>query len=86
MHTPTAATGPTLSESVASEIRAEMGRKGITQSTLAVELGESQPWLSRRINSGAGRTPLDVNDLDRIAAALGLSAADLVTRAAAVPA
>ena len=80
MHTPTR-TPSQLSERVASEIRAEMARKGISQSNLAVSLGESQSWLSRRTNTGPGRTPLDLNDLERIAAALEVTANDLIVRA-----
>lgn len=81
MHTPTE-TPSTLSERVASEIRAEMGRRGITQSTLATSLGESQPWLSRRISSRPGvKIQIDLYDLERIAAVLDLTAGDLIARA-----
>ena len=87
MHTPPTANPSQLSERVASEIRAEMARRGITQSTLAERLGEHQPWVSRRINP-TRRAPISVDDLERIARVLDVSADDLVKRAlgAAVPA
>ena len=62
-------TDSTLSESVASEIRAELARQRITQSTLAERLGEAQTWVSRRVNPGSTRRqPLSLDDLVRIAA------------------
>ena len=84
MHT-TPATSQ-LSELVASEIRAEMGRRGITQSILAERLGENPAWVSRRITSGTRKLPLDLDELERVADALGLSAPALIERATAVPA
>lgn len=81
MHTPPG-TPSQLSERVASEIRAEMARRGITQSTLADRLGENQAWVSRRIASGLGiKIPLDLNDVERIADVLNLPAGQLVERA-----
>lgn len=79
METPSE-TGQTLSWSVASEIRAEMARQGITQSILADRLTVTQMWVSRRINTDR-RTPITLDDLDRIAGALNLPAASLIERA-----
>lgn len=59
----------TLTALVAAEIRAWMGRLGVRQSELARKLGESDQWLSMRLR---GRTPLDINEILRIARALGV--------------
>ena len=78
MHIATTAGSP-LSESVASEIRAEMGRRGITQSILAERLQLSPLWVSRRLSPGATRrTPLSLDDLDRIAAVLDVPVSALL--------
>lgn len=58
-----------LSAQVAAEIRAWMGRLEVRQSELARRLGETDQWLSMRLK---GRTPIDLNELQRIAAALGI--------------
>lgn len=73
-----APTAPTLSAAVASEIRGEMARRGLLQSTLAERLNEHPTWVSRRI---AGRIPLDLNDLERIAGALDVDPFQLLDRA-----
>lgn len=79
MHIATTAGSP-LSESVASEIRAEMGRRGITQSILAERLSVSPLWVSRRLSPGSARprTPLSLDDLDRIAAVLAVPVSKLL--------
>lgn len=59
----------TLTALVAAEIRASMGRLGVRQSELARKLGESDQWLSMRLR---GRTPLNINEILRIARALGV--------------
>lgn len=59
----------TLTALVAAEIRASMGRQGVRQSELARRLGESDQWLSMRLR---GRTPLNINEILRIARALGV--------------
>lgn len=79
MQTPTG-TASQLSERVASEIRAEMARHGIAQSTLAERLGENPQWLSRRL-SRRGGIPLSVDDVDRIAKALAIDPLALIERA-----
>lgn len=76
-----------LSELVASEIRAEMARRGINQSTLADKVGEHPTWVGRRVNAvTTRRAPITLDDLERIADALDLDPLTIVTRAAAVPA
>jgi hypothetical protein len=65
----------TLTTLVAAEIRAWMGRLDVRQSELARRLGETDQWMSMRLK---GRTPIDLNELQRVATALGLSVLDLM--------
>lgn len=64
-----------LSERVAEEIRAVLARRRKSGRSLADDLGVSQTWMSTRLN---GTTPIDLNDLERIAIALDVDVADLV--------
>lgn len=64
-----------LNASIAAEIRAWMGRRGVRQSQLARQLGENEQWVSVRLR---GVTPLSVNDTGRIAEALGIRMVDLL--------
>ncbi len=68
----------TLSEYVAGEIRATMARRRISGRQLAALLGASQTWVSSRLS---GATPIDLNDLARIAEALGTYPSELLPRA-----
>lgn len=57
-------TGPTSDRQVATvraSLRAELARRGESQTWLANELGESKHWVSRRF---AGLTDLSVEALD----------------------
>lgn len=65
----------TLTTLVAAEIRAWMGRLDVRQSELARRMGEKDQWMSMRLK---GRTPIDLNELQRIATALGLGVLDLL--------
>lgn len=65
----------TLTSLVAAEIRALMGRQDVRQSELARRMGESDQWMSMRLK---GRTPIDVNELQRIAVALGVRVHELL--------
>ena len=65
-------------ERVAANVRAELARKGITQTDLAAKLCKSQPFVSRRLS---GRVPFDVADLAAIASVLDIQIADLVVAA-----
>ncbi len=56
-----------LTDLVAEEIRAMMARRRLTGQRLARVLGVSNAWVSYRLN---GRQAIDLNDLERIAAAL----------------
>lgn len=67
----------TLTEKVAEEIRALLGRRRMSGRQLASTLAVSQTWVSSRLS---GSTPIDLNDLDRIAAALNVDVADLLPR------
>jgi transcriptional regulator with XRE-family HTH domain len=79
----------TLTVLVAAEIRAQLGRMNVRSAELARRLGENQQWVSSRLN---GRTPIDLNELFRIARALGvgvhqlLPSPEVVARAAEVEA
>lgn len=65
----------TFSDLVAEEIRSLMGRQRMTGRALAEALGVSPSWVSYRLT---GVTDIDVNDLQRIADALGVEAGDLL--------
>lgn len=67
--------GTPLTERVAEEIRGWMGRRRLSQAALARQLGVSKMWVSYRLS---GTQPIDLNDLDRIARALGVAVADLL--------
>ena len=60
------------SDTVRLAIRLELTRAGMTQQQLAGLLSEHDSWVSRRLT---GITPLTVDDLDRIAYAMGLPVA-----------
>lgn len=60
---------------VASEIRAEMGRKGYKQADMAVALGVSQSQVSKRLR---GVISLDVVELAAVAQWLDVPVAQLV--------
>lgn len=64
----------TYSETVIPEIRAEMGRQGLSQTGLASRLGWKQQYLSRRLS---GTVSLTLDELEQISGALNVSLADL---------
>jgi transcriptional regulator with XRE-family HTH domain len=53
-----------------AEIRAEMARQRIYNKDLAAKIGVTAPTMSRYLS---GRIPLTLDDLERIAEALGVS-------------
>lgn len=65
----------TVSEWVAGEVRAHIARQRITGVELAKRMGASQRYVSRRLK---GDTPIDVDDLVRIADALDVPVTDLL--------
>lgn len=66
-----------LSKAVGKEIRVLLVRRDMKQTEMAARLGVTEMWLSRRLT---GTQPIDLNDLDRIAAVLQVQVADLLPR------
>lgn len=69
--------GRPLSELVAEEIRAMLGRRRVSGRELARRLNVSSSWVNYRLT---GAQPIDVNDLERIAVALDVTVLDLLPR------
>ena len=65
-----------LSELVSQEVRAWMARQGIKQAELAEALGITQQAVSHRLT---GRTSWNLDDLEPVAALLGVSVSELLT-------
>jgi transcriptional regulator with XRE-family HTH domain len=65
-----------LSEEVRAHLARLLEQRGMSGRQLARETGIPQPSLSRKLR---GAAPLDVDDLEAIAGALGIPVADLVT-------
>lgn len=72
----------TLSQAVAEEIRVVLTRRRMSGRQLAAMLDVSQTWLSTRLN---GTTPIDLNDLQRIAYVLDVDVIELLPPSRAVP-
>jgi transcriptional regulator with XRE-family HTH domain len=66
-----------LKRSVAEEIRALLGRRDISKIELARRIEKSHTYVWRRLS---GETAFDLDDLQKIAAVLGVTAADLLPR------
>lgn len=64
-----------LSDAVAKEIRVLLVRLDLKQTDLATRMGMSEMWVSRRLR---GAQPIDLNDLQRFAVALGVEVVDLL--------
>ena len=67
---------------VGANVRAEMARRGITQTQLAEQIGRSQPQLSKRLT---GASPFDINELTAVADALSVPIEKLTTTTAVTP-
>jgi transcriptional regulator with XRE-family HTH domain len=65
----------TPAERVASNIRAEMARRKRTHAQLAAALGITRSSMHRRMT---GELPLDVDELHKVAAFLGVPVATLL--------
>ena len=65
---------------IALEVRAEMARQGMTQESLAARIGWDQRRVSRRLT---GEVALNVTELECIADALGVPAAQFLAAPAA---
>jgi transcriptional regulator with XRE-family HTH domain len=55
-----------------------MGRQGMSNAHLARALGVSQAWTTRRLSLQSADTVLNLADLERIAAVLGVAVASLL--------
>ena len=66
----------TLSEIVASNIRAEAARRMLNQIQLGELIGMSQGAINKR---WTGKRPWHLDDIEAVADVLGVSVADLVT-------
>jgi transcriptional regulator with XRE-family HTH domain len=64
-----------LRETAAEEVRALMARRRISQSRLAQQVGLTQSALSRRLT---GDIAFDLDEIERIAIALGVDPRDLI--------
>jgi len=64
-----------LTERVAEEIRALLARRKMRQTQLARLMGVTDQWLSIRLR---GIQPIDLNDLERMCAAMGVNVVDVV--------
>ena len=73
---PTEAKQLTTRDIVAANVRAEAARLGYNQVRLGQMLGISQPSINKR---WTGKRPWQLEELDSLASALGVSVADLVT-------
>jgi transcriptional regulator with XRE-family HTH domain len=67
---------PEFNTRVSGEVRAEMARQQINQTTLAGMLGWSQVAVSRRVS---GQVALSTDDIERIAEVLGVEVGQLVS-------
>lgn len=67
-------------EAVAANVKAEMARRSHSQNTFAPLVGMRQQALSRRLS---GKTAFTIDELARIAAALGVPLVDLIAEVAA---
>ena len=77
-----------FSDALVLEIKAEMGRKGLSSRALGRAIGKSSQYMSDRLDGGSPKTgervTLTVRDLFAIAHALGMDEMQLVGCAAAV--
>lgn len=70
-----------LTQIVASGVRAEMARQGKTQQQVSALAGMAQQTLSRRLKLD-DPTPFDVDELERVSQALGVPAQSFFVAAA----
>lgn len=69
---------PSLNDLVAGEIRAELARRRMSGRRLALALGETQVWTSRRLS---GQVTMRLDDIERIAEVLRVPAWQLLAAA-----
>lgn len=63
-------TTPSPTARLGRNVRAEMARRGLSQMALASRLGVTQAAVSRRLR---GETPIDIDELVKIASHLNLT-------------
>jgi transcriptional regulator with XRE-family HTH domain len=66
-----------LTEALAAELRAERGRRRVSQMALAAACGRNQSYVSTRLN---GHGALTVDEFVAICAAMGIRADELLAR------
>jgi transcriptional regulator with XRE-family HTH domain len=71
---------PRVSPYLAAELRAEMGRKNMSQRQVALRLGRPPLWLSRRVG-GTATVDLTLEEVSEIADALGANVEGIVVAA-----
>lgn len=64
-----------VNDQLRENVRVLMDARRLTQAQLAERLGQSQPWLSKRLT---GTTPFHIEDLDALAHVFALSPAELL--------
>lgn len=67
----------TMTRLAAANIRAELGRQNKSRAQLSRDLDVTEMWLSRRMT---GKTEFSVDELARIADALGVGVTTLLTK------
>ncbi|MEF2979048.1 helix-turn-helix domain-containing protein [Subtercola sp. YIM 133946] len=67
-----------LHQRIAAEIRADMARKKITQSTLMEALLMTQPSLSKRLT---GERPFTLSEMEKVCGVLRIAPNELLRRA-----
>lgn len=67
--------GSSLNDFIASELRAALARRRLTGRRLALALGESHTWVSRRLSC---QVELSTTDIERICGVLQISVASLL--------
>lgn len=71
-----------MRQRVAEEVRVLLARRQMSASELARRIGLTQPYMSRRLT---GEIAFDVDDLEVIAAALGVKPAELLGSTSITP-
>jgi len=66
-----------IREHVAEELRALLARRRMSATELARRIGATQPYLWRRMS---GEISFDIDDLQKIAAVLGVGVSDLLPK------
>ncbi|RBY82707.1 helix-turn-helix transcriptional regulator [Blastococcus sp. TF02A-26] len=72
----------TYAGQVAEDLRVLLRRHGITNRELGRAVGRNDFWVGKRLN---GQVPIDLDDLELIARALGIAPAELLPTEWVVP-